>query len=100
MIAGLEGVGCGLLGGKSGDDDRLVEKGCVGNAGDQIVGAEEKNGKDEIDVGPGDGNQGARCQRFLDMSSSVAPVGDLVAGVDIGDVLSGHADVAAGEGRR
>jgi len=94
VVAGLESVGCGLLRGRSGYDDGFVEKGGVGNASDQIVGAEEKDGKEEIDGGPGDGDQGT-LPAGLGHEFIGSAGGNLVAGIDFCDVLSGHADVAA-----
>ena len=94
VIAGPERVGCGLLRGRSGDDDGLIEKGSVRNARDEIVGAEKKNRKDKIDGGPGDGDERA-LPAGLGHKFIGSACGNLVVGVDIGDVLAGHADVAA-----
>ena len=95
VIAILKRIGGGgLLRWRRGDDDGLVEKRSVGNAGDQIIGAKKNYGKDEIDGGAGEGDEGA-LPAGLGHEFIGGAGGLLVTGIDFGEVLTGHADVAA-----
>src|SRR6267143_3364376 len=66
----------------------------IGIALDQEIAGEKHEWKNEIDRGAGDGDQRA-LPAGLGHEFVGSAGGELFAGIDFGDVLSGHADVAA-----
>ena len=94
-VARLEARGIGgLRNWKSGNDDGLGKRVIAGETHGDVIDAEEQEWENEIDGGTGKRDQGALPTGFGE--KLIRSAGRLsVAGVDIGNVLSGHADVAA-----
>ena len=79
---------------KTGDDDGLGEKTVGRQTNGEVVAAEEQDWKNEIDGGAGERDEGA-LPTGLGEELIGSTGGFLIAGVDIGDVLASHANVAA-----
>src|SRR6516164_603977 len=83
-----------MRGGKPGHNDRLGQKTVGGKANSQVIDTEQDNRKNQIDGRTSKRNE-STLPALLREKLVGRTRGFLVAGVDIGDVLSGHADVTA-----
>src|SRR5215469_410936 len=83
-----------MRGGKPGHNDRLGQKTVGGKANSQVIDTEQDNRKNEIDGRTSKRNE-STLPALLREKLVGRTRGFLAAGVDIGDVLSGHADVTA-----
>ena len=84
-----------LRGGNILDHQGLIEIGRVRISGDGEVKAEKKDGEEQVDSGSGEGDERALIACFGEKFIGSAGGFGVGGGIDIGDVLSCHADVAA-----